>query len=138
MRMNSVIKLSFPLLLALASLASAQDELPRQAEVFEVAGGKAFLYSAPHPAAGRPWLWYAPTLNGVSIVQRKMYFEAFMKAGISTRSGVASGVAGGGSPDMGGVSADGSKPYNRRYDAKNTKPDSCSLKEQTGCPPARA
>ena len=28
-------------------------------------------------------MWYAPTLGGVSIVQRKLYFENFMKAGIS-------------------------------------------------------
>jgi len=68
---------------SLALSAAAQDVLPKTAEVFEVDGHKAFLYAAPKPAAGKPWLWYAPTLNGVSLFGRKMYFEAFMKAGIS-------------------------------------------------------
>jgi len=62
---------------------AAQDKLPRTAEIFEVAGNKAFLYAAPKPATGKPWLWYAPTLKGVSLVGRKLYFESFMRAGIS-------------------------------------------------------
>ncbi len=62
---------------------TAQEVFPKTAEVFEVDGHKAFLYAAPKPAASKPWLWYAPTLNGVSLFGRKMYFEAFMKAGIS-------------------------------------------------------
>jgi predicted esterase len=66
----------------LAVSAFAQEILPKTAEVFEVDGHKAFVYAAPKPAEGKPWLWYAPTLNGVSLFGRKMYFEAFMKAGI--------------------------------------------------------
>jgi predicted esterase len=73
-------------LLALLSLlafpAVADDKLPRVAETFELDGHKAFVYAAPEPANGRPWLWYAPTLKGVSIVQRKLYFEGLMRAGI--------------------------------------------------------
>ena len=61
----------------------AQEVLPKTAEVFEIDGHKAFLYAAPKTATGKPWLWYAPTLGGVSLFGRKMYFEAFMKAGIS-------------------------------------------------------
>ena len=61
----------------------AQEVLPKTAEVFEIDGHKAFLYAVPKTAAGKPWLWYAPTLGGVSLFGRKMYFEAFMKAGIS-------------------------------------------------------
>lgn len=68
---------------ALAPAAFAQDALPKTAETFEFAGHKAFLYAAPKPAEGKPWLWYAPTLGGVSIVQRKLYFESFLRAGIS-------------------------------------------------------
>lgn len=60
----------------------AQDNLPKTAETFEVGGHKAYVYAAPEPAAGKPWLWYAPTLNGVSIVQRKLYFESLLRAGI--------------------------------------------------------
>lgn len=72
------------ILVALVSLSlSAQDTLPKTAEKFEINGGTAFLYTAPKPADGKPWLWYAPTLKGVSIVGRKMYFDAWMKAGIS-------------------------------------------------------
>lgn len=72
-------------LLSLAALSlAAQDKLPRVAETFEVGGNKAVVYAAPKLGEGKPWLWYAPTLKGgVSIVGRTMYFEAFMKAGIS-------------------------------------------------------
>ncbi len=66
----------------LALPAVAQDRLPKTAETFEIDGHKAFVYAAPRPAEGRPWLWYAPTLNGVSIVQRKLYFESLMHSGI--------------------------------------------------------
>ena len=69
-------------LLALPLLA--QEPLPKKAEIFEIEGHKAVLYAAPKPAEGKPWLWYAPTLNGgVSLAGRPVYFEAFMKAGIS-------------------------------------------------------
>src|SRR3954452_10835701 len=63
--------------------AVAQDRLPKNAETFEIDGHKAFLYAAPRPSEGRPWLWYAPILKGVSIVQRKLYFENLMHSGIS-------------------------------------------------------
>lgn len=69
--------------LGLTCSAIAQEVLPKTAETFEVDGHKAFLYAAPKPAEGKPWLWYAPTLNGISLFGRKMYSEAFMKAGIS-------------------------------------------------------
>jgi Prolyl oligopeptidase family len=75
-----------PLLILFACLTLpllAQDTLPKTAETFEVGGGKAFVYSAPKPADGKPWLWYAPTLNGVSLFGRKFYFEPLMKAGIT-------------------------------------------------------
>jgi len=68
-------------ILALPSIA--QDNLPKIPATFEIDGHKAFVYFAPAPAEGKPWLWYAPTLNGVSIVQRKLYFESLMNAGIS-------------------------------------------------------
>lgn len=61
----------------------AQDTLPKKAEIFEIGGHKAVVYAAPKIAEGKPWVWYAPTLNGgVSLAGRPMYFEAFMKAGI--------------------------------------------------------
>jgi predicted esterase len=83
--MNSTRILSVPFLCAalLASLGLAQDDVSRIRDTFEVEGHNAFIYAAPKPAQGKPWLWYAPTLNGVSIVQRKMYYESFMNAGLS-------------------------------------------------------
>ncbi len=61
----------------------AQDALPKTAEKFEVAGHPALLYAAPQPAAGKPWLWFAPTIKGLSLAGRKAYFETFLRAGIS-------------------------------------------------------
>jgi pimeloyl-ACP methyl ester carboxylesterase len=69
-------------LLLVAVQASAQDAVPKTAETFEIDGHTAFVYAAPKPAAGKPWVWYAPTLKGVSLVQRKLYFESLMRAGI--------------------------------------------------------
>ncbi len=75
--LNLIVSLSaLPLL--------AQEPLPKKAEIFEIEGHKAVVYDALKPAEGKPWLWYAPTLNGgVSLAGRAMYFEAFMKEGIS-------------------------------------------------------
>jgi hypothetical protein len=57
---------------------------PKKAEVFEVNGHKAYVYAAPEPAKGKPWIWYAPVINGdVIIMKHKKYVDAFMKAGIS-------------------------------------------------------
>ena len=50
---------------------------------FEVKGNRAFVCTAPKPAEGRPWVWYAPILRGLSFAERSGYFEAFLKAGIS-------------------------------------------------------
>jgi predicted esterase len=81
------LALSLPSALACVTLlglpAVAQDPLPKMAETFEIEGHKAFVYAAPRPAEEKPWLWYAPTLKGVSIVQRKLYFESLLHAGIS-------------------------------------------------------
>jgi predicted esterase len=68
--------------LLVASPIVAQDNPSKGRDTFELDGHQAFVYSAPKPAPGKPWLWYAPTLNGVSIVQRKLYFDALMQAGI--------------------------------------------------------
>jgi hypothetical protein len=75
------------LLLTILSLVvlpvAAQDILPRTAETFEIGGNKAFIFAAPKPAEGKPWVWYAPTLKGVSLAGRSLYFESFLRAGIS-------------------------------------------------------
>jgi alpha-beta hydrolase superfamily lysophospholipase len=74
------IALLFTMLLALPAVG--QDPQRKPSETFEIEGHKAFVYAAPRASQGKPWLWYAPTLNGVSIVQRKLYFEHLMEAGI--------------------------------------------------------
>jgi hypothetical protein len=61
---------------------TTEDKLPRVAQTFELQGHKAFIYASPAPAKGMPWLWYAPTLKGISLVGRKVYFETLMRAGI--------------------------------------------------------
>jgi predicted esterase len=63
--------------------ARAENTLPRTAQTFEIGGHKAYLFAPPEPAAGKPWLWFAPTLKGVSLSQRKLYFETFLRAGIA-------------------------------------------------------
>ncbi len=66
---------------AVSSTEVEKQSLPRTAETFDVSGHKAYLYAAPAPASGKPWIWYAPTLNGVSLAGRKLYFEKFLNAG---------------------------------------------------------
>lgn len=53
-------------------------------ESFEVGGHMAYLQAAPQPAAGKPWIWYAPTVKGDFIIlKHKMYTDAFLNAGIA-------------------------------------------------------
>lgn len=53
-------------------------------ETFEIDGHRGFIYAAPEPAAGKPWIWYAPIVRGdFIIVRHKMYYDAFMNAGIA-------------------------------------------------------
>lgn len=66
------------------SSAAADPPLPHAAEKFQVNDHTAILYSAPEPAAGKPWVWYAPALKGgLSLWQRTLYYESFLKAGIA-------------------------------------------------------
>jgi alpha-beta hydrolase superfamily lysophospholipase len=67
----------------LALSAAAQTDSPQTRGAFEIDGHKAIVFPAPKPAAGKPWVWYAPALNGgVSLVQRKLYYDSLMQAGI--------------------------------------------------------
>ena len=82
--MNSPVLPIVLTFLTLFAFPAVADEKPqRVAETFELEGRKGFIYAAPEPAKGNPWVWYAPTLKGVEIVQRKLYFDAWMQAGIS-------------------------------------------------------
>jgi pimeloyl-ACP methyl ester carboxylesterase len=79
--MLRIIILLIAMLFASATLAA--EALPKMPEKFEVDGHTAMLFAAPKPAAGKPWVWYFPTIKGMSIVLRRVYFEGFLNAGIS-------------------------------------------------------
>ncbi|MBL8828612.1 MAG: prolyl oligopeptidase family serine peptidase [Planctomycetaceae bacterium] len=79
--MLRTITLLFALLVP--SVAFGADALPKTPEKFEVDGHTGMLFAAPTPAAGKPWVWYFPTIKGMSIVLRRVYFEGFLNAGIS-------------------------------------------------------
>lgn len=64
-------------------MVSADDALPKTAEKFEINGHTAYLYAASKPAEGKPWVWFAPTVKGLSLVLRRVYFEGFLRAGVS-------------------------------------------------------
>lgn len=74
---------SWLLLSVIAGTVLGADSLPKSATRFDVNGHTAYLYAAPKPAAGHPWVWFAPSLKGLSLSTRKVYFEAFMNAGVS-------------------------------------------------------
>lgn len=64
-------------------VAMAQSKV----ETFEAEGHKAYVQPAPTPAAGKPWIWYAPNVRGDFIILRhKMYVNAFQAAGIAIAS----------------------------------------------------
>ncbi|MDI1248307.1 MAG: prolyl oligopeptidase family serine peptidase [Lacunisphaera sp.] len=67
----------------LPPVAFADTALPKAAEKVQINGHTAYLYAAPKPAAGKPWVWFAPSLKGLSLSTRKAYFEGFLNAGVS-------------------------------------------------------
>jgi pimeloyl-ACP methyl ester carboxylesterase len=67
----------------IASSAIAADHFPKSPEILEIEGHRGFLYRAPTPAPGQPWVWFAPTIRGMSIALRRVYFEGWLQAGIS-------------------------------------------------------
>ncbi len=62
--LNLLRVVSLLILSAFAPAAVADDVLPKVAEKFELNGHPAYLYAAPKPAPGKPWLWFHPTLEG--------------------------------------------------------------------------
>ncbi len=78
------MKVPLHLITTIALPLAAQESGKPTPERFEIDGHVAVVYHAPRPAEGKPWLWYAPTLKGaLSLAGRKVYFDAFMNAGIS-------------------------------------------------------
>jgi pimeloyl-ACP methyl ester carboxylesterase len=64
--------------------AAAAKTLPFPAEIFEVKGRSAFLIRSETPAAGSPWVWYAPAfLPGYPRHEERWMIEQFRAAGIA-------------------------------------------------------
>jgi pimeloyl-ACP methyl ester carboxylesterase len=85
MKLRTLFRFAFlaaPLFLPNLTRA-AEEKISAPHETFEVAGHTAHLYAAPQPAEGKPWLWFAPTLKGVSLALRRVYFEGLLQAGVS-------------------------------------------------------
>jgi predicted esterase len=69
--------------LLFAGTLLAMNKLPAPATFFELPEGKAFIIEAKTPAAGKPWVWYAPTLATYPKQVHAWYVERFMAKGIS-------------------------------------------------------
>lgn len=76
-----LVGLLMPAILAPAAHAAAP--LPKTAEKFDLDGHTGYIFAAPNPMPGKPWVWFFPSLKGVSLVTRKACFEGFLNAGIS-------------------------------------------------------
>ncbi len=87
MKQNQLTRRAFTLsAIAFSCLSlplTAQDELKKITETFDVGENHAHVYAAPHPAKGKPWVWYAPTIKSLGPGERRSYYETFVKAGIS-------------------------------------------------------
>jgi pimeloyl-ACP methyl ester carboxylesterase len=74
-------------LISLSIMLAAPGGVSAKQESFEVAGHKAYVEAAPKPAAGSPWIWYAPIVNGDFIIlKHKFYSDSFLNAGIAIAS----------------------------------------------------
>jgi pimeloyl-ACP methyl ester carboxylesterase len=56
---------------------------PLQKDVFTVGDHTAFLIEAPTPAPGKPWVWFAPTLDKLPDRSHDWYFRRLIAAGIA-------------------------------------------------------
>lgn len=75
--------ISFLIVSLSVGMAAADGDLPRKGEEFEFNGHPAHIFAAPEPAAGKPWVWYMPTLKGFALAGKKAYFNGFRRAGIA-------------------------------------------------------
>ena len=61
----------------------AMNKLPAPATFVDLPEGKAFIIESKTPAEGKPWVWYAPTLEQYPKQVHAWYVERFMAKGIS-------------------------------------------------------
>jgi len=78
-RLLAFFLLAFPLV----PRAQSAENLPLPTERFDVNGSPAFLMAAPSPGIGKPWVWYAPTLNNLPKQEHAWYFQRLLDKGIS-------------------------------------------------------
>jgi hypothetical protein len=81
-----VFGLAFLLVCLASSAADAPTKiLPLPGEVFQVQDRVAFVIPPVFKAANQPtpWVWYAPTLQGLPGKEERWMFERFTKAGIA-------------------------------------------------------
>jgi len=71
------------LLASMGTSAFAITKLPFPASVFELEGRQAFVMAPEQPAEGRPWVWYAPTLQNLPDASHTYYFEPLLKQGVA-------------------------------------------------------
>ena len=67
----------------LAASTFAVSNLPLPAEIFDVNGRRAFVMQPEKPAAGSPWVWYAPTLHSYPHHSQRYYFQQLLEHGIA-------------------------------------------------------
>ncbi|MCP3916295.1 MAG: hypothetical protein GY711_12130 [bacterium] len=111
-----LLVLAASVFIAWTQSASAQTkELPRQGEVFLVDGRTAFIIEPPEAArrdGPLPWVWYAPTLDGLPSRAETWMFDRFLAAGIAV-AGIDVGESYG--------SPDGTRRYQALYEHLTTK-----------------
>jgi predicted esterase len=74
-------------LISLCVILAASGGISAGTESFEVAGHKAYVEAATNPAAGSPWIWYAPNVKGDFIIlKHRFYTEPILNAGIAIAS----------------------------------------------------
>jgi len=67
----------------LPRITASQKKLPIGGETFRLNGNDAFLIKPRGANKNVPWVWYAPTLNGLPADAEKWMFEIFLKSGIA-------------------------------------------------------
>ena len=70
---------------SIPEITASQKELPLSGDSFKINGDDAFVIP---PRGGRnqndiPWVWYAPTLNGLPAEEEKWMFERFLASGVA-------------------------------------------------------
>jgi pimeloyl-ACP methyl ester carboxylesterase len=83
METKMVGKILSAVLALVASGVFAAETVPLTKETFKVGEDTAFVINAQNPAEGKPWVWFAPTLNSMPGRGHEWYFSRMEAQGIS-------------------------------------------------------